>query len=355
MYTVDQQKAISGYLSIPGMINHMSRVRAPRMDPRVEFPPQILPGVGPEFRYDPVTNPYGARGDVYDHTVNVYGEIPNTPFPGDAEFAQRPLDNVGVQYGLKALNDGAISVAQFLDLNAVIGGFDIDFNQIPSRTTAYLDATHRAYQGGRILGAGNGLASIPIITRMGGGDLAVNGDVHVRYHAHSIRARLINANGDADNQVIVGNQAPINLLIEQMGRWLTAVVSDPSNKPLAQKVVANKPADVVDACWSGGVKIVEPQTLSGTGQCNTLFPVGLAPELVAGAPIALDIIKCQLKPIDMSDYAVAFSSEELAQLNAIFPNGVCDWSKPGVEQVKSVPWASFGPSPVNLLFDVLNP
>jgi hypothetical protein len=52
---------------------------------------------------------------------------------------------------------------------------------------------------------------------------------------------------------------------------------------------------------------------------------------------------------------VAFSSEELAQLNAIFPNGVCDWSKPGVEQVKSVPWASFGPSPVNLLFDVLNP
>jgi hypothetical protein len=355
MYTVAQQKAISGYLSIPGMINHMSQVRAPRMDPRVAFPPEILPGVGPEFRYDPVTNPYGARGDVYDHTVNVYGEIPDTPFPGDAEFAQRPLDNVGVQYGLKALNDGAISVAQFLDLNAVIGGFDIDLNHITSRTTAYLGATHRAYQGGRILGGGNGLASIPVITRMGGGDLAVNGDVHVRYHAHSIRARLINANGHADNQVIVGNQAPIDLLIEQMGRWLTAVVSDPSNKPLAQKVVKNKPADVVDACWSGGVKIVELQTLSGAGQCNTLFPVGTAPEFVAGAPIALDIIKCQLKPIDMSDYAVAFSSEEQTQLNAIFPDGVCDWSKSGVEQVKSVPWASFGPSPVNLLFDVLNP
>ncbi len=100
------------------------------MDPRIEFPPEILPGVGPQFRYDPVTNPYGARGDVYDHTVNVYGKIRNTPFHGDKRFAQRPLDNVGVQYGLKALNDGVITVDQFLDLNAMIGGFDIDFNHV---------------------------------------------------------------------------------------------------------------------------------------------------------------------------------------------------------------------------------
>ena len=121
VYTVDQQKAISGYLSIPGQLQEMSVVRGNRMDPRIEFPPEILPGVGPQFRYDPTTNPYGARGDVYDHTVNVYGKIPNTPFHGDARFAQRPLDNVGVQYGLKALNDGVITVDQFLDLNAMIG------------------------------------------------------------------------------------------------------------------------------------------------------------------------------------------------------------------------------------------
>jgi hypothetical protein len=87
VYTVDQQKAISGYLSIPGQLQEMSVVRGNRMDPRIEFPPEILPGVGPQFRYDPTTNPYGARGDVYDHTVNVYGKIPNTPFHGDARFA----------------------------------------------------------------------------------------------------------------------------------------------------------------------------------------------------------------------------------------------------------------------------
>jgi len=352
-YTIDQQKAISGYLSIPGQIQEMSRVRGDRMDPRIAFPPEILPGVGPQFRYDPATNPFGARGDVYDHTVNVYGKIRNTPSPGHKRFAQRPLDNVGVQYGLKALNDGAISVDDFLHLNKHIGGVDIDFNHIPTRTTTYPGATRRAHEGGRILGGGNGLADMAIITRMGGNDLVVAGDVHLRYHSYSIRQRLINANGQADNQVIVGNLAPSDLLIEQMGRWLAAVAADTSKESLAKKVVSNKPVDVVDACWTtGGVKIVEKQTLNGPGQCNALFPAGVPPEVVAGAPIELDVIKCRLKPIDSRDYKVPFTAQQRLELEAIFPDGVCDWSKRGVYQVKSVPWASFGPSPVNLLFDV---
>jgi len=352
-YTVDQVKAITGYLSIPGQINEMSRVRGDRMDPRIAFPDEIVAGVGAQFRYDPLTNPYGARGDVYDHTVNVYGTIRNTPFPGDSKFAQRPLDNVGVQYGLRALNDGKITVDDFLDMNANMGGVDIDFNRIPSRTVHYPDATKRAYQGGRILYGGNGLASMPIITRMGGGDLDPDGDVHLRYHSQAIRQRLVNANGHFGNQVIVGNLAPSELLIDQMGQWLTAVVGDASRRSLAAKVVANKPADVVDACWTtAGVKIVELQTLDGPGQCNQLFPVGVPPEYVAGAPIELDAIKCQLKRVDMSDYKVAFTAEQRARLSAIFPKGVCDWSRKGVKQVQAVPFASFGPSPENLVFDV---
>jgi len=153
--------------------------------------------------------------------------------------------------------------------------------------------------------------------------------------------------------VVVGNLAPSELLIDQMGQWLTAVVADGSRRSLAAKVVANKPADVVDACWTtAGVKIVERQTLDGPGQCNQLFPVGVPPEYVAGAPIALDVIKCQLKRIDMSDYKVAFTSQQRARLSQIFPKGVCDWSRKGVKQVKVVPFASFGPSPENLVFDV---
>ena len=241
-------------------------------------------------------------------------------------------------------------------MNANIGGVDIDFNRIPSRTTTYLPATSRAYEGGRILYGGNGMASTAVITRMGGNDLIVTGDVHLRYHSFALRQRLVNANGNSDNQVIVGNLAPGELLIEQMGRWLAAVAADTSNKSLAKKVVANKPADVVDACWTTtGEKIVERQTLNGPGRCNQLFPAGVPPEYVAGAPISLDIIKCKLKSIDNRDYAVPFTAAQRARLRATFPDGVCDWSKRGVRQVASVPWASYGPSPVNLLFDVQDP
>ena len=361
VFSVAQMKAISGYLSVgpvaggivPGMINHMSNVRAPRMDPRDTFPDEIVAGMRTRDRYDPATNSDGARGDVYDHTVNVYGVIPNTPSPGTAKFAQRPLDNVGLQYGLKALNDGVITVDQFLDVNEVIGGFDIDFNHVGNRTVHYKDATKRAYQGGRILNGGGGLASMAIITRMGAGDLNVNGDVHVRYHAQAIRQRLINANGNANNQAVYGNLAPMDLMIEQVSRWLTAVKADTSDRSLREKVIANRPSDVVDACWTtAGVKIVEPQTLDGPGQCNALFPVGLSPELVAGSPINADIIKCQLKSIDMNDYKMSFSTQQRAKLQAIFPDGVCDWSKKGVKQVKSRTWASYGPSPVNQVFDI---
>jgi len=349
-YSVAQQKAISGFLEVKNIAFLSGRTgtagSAQRMDPREAFPAEVPVGL----RYDPVSNPTGARGSVYDHTVNVYGRIPGTPGAG---FAQRPLDNVGVQYGLKAFNDGVITLDQFIDLNSKIGGFDIDLNQIPTRTEGYVDAIRRAYQGGRILNGGNGLASTPIITRMSPGDTAVDGNIHLKFWSHAIRARLLKANGHVDNHVIVGELASIPLLIEQMDRWLTAIIADTTSTTKAQKVVKNKPADAVDACWTTtGEKIVETQTLTGSGKCNTLFPVGTSSYLVAGAPIALDVIKCQLKPITSSDYKSTLSTADLTRLNQTFPKGVCDWTKPGVEQVKSVTWASFGPSPVNLLFDV---
>ncbi|MFO1196911.1 MAG: DUF6351 family protein, partial [Burkholderiaceae bacterium] len=138
--------------------------------------------------------------------------------------------------------------------------------------------------------------------------------------------------------------------------WLTAIVADKSDLSKAAKVVKNKPADAVDACWTAdGTKIVEKMTAFGSGQCNTLDPGGSSPNLVAGAPLASDIIKCQLKPITVADYKNGLTPSQMVRLNSIFPQGVCDWSKPGVEQVRSTAWASFGPSPVNLVFDITRP
>jgi hypothetical protein len=35
---------------------------------------------------------------------------------------------------------------------------------------------------------------------------------------------------------------------------------------------------------------------------------------------------------DPADYAKPFNAGQWARLQAIFPTGVCDWSKPGLEQ-----------------------
>jgi hypothetical protein len=93
-------------------------------------------------------------------------------------------------------------------------------------------------------------------------------------------------------------------------------------------------------------------TSKPTTKCSTLYPVYSNPRHEAGGPLAANVLKCQLKPIDAKDYRVQFSAAERTRLDAIFPAGVCDWSKPGVNQTTVVPWASFGPSPKNLVFDI---
>jgi glucose dehydrogenase len=110
-----------------------------------------------------------------------------------------------------------------------------------------------------------------------------------------------------------------------------------TNAPVAihDKIVNAKPADLVDACFTnnGTVKIAELQLFQGATVCNQLYPSHSSPRMVAGEPVANDVLKCQLKPINTGDYAVAFSPTELTQLAVIFPQGVCDFSKPGVGQV----------------------
>jgi len=72
----------------------------------------------------------------------------------------------------------------------------------------------------------------------------------------------------------------------------------------------------------------------------------------AGVSLASNNLKCQLKPIDLADYKASLSANDLNRLRSVFPSGVCDYSKPGVSFAKVVPWASFGPSKVNLVFDI---
>jgi hypothetical protein len=285
--------------------------------------------------YDPVKNPTGARCTVQDMRVNIYGRDPRTG------FARKPQDNVGLQYGLAALNSGAITVDEFLELNEKIGGNDIDGNFTPQRSTGDAIAIRAVYESGLMNSGGGGLANVPILHTRPYTDAA--GDIHDRHRDFAIRARLEKANGRSDNQVIwvgpprVRNQpGPVDLAalsLDAMTRWLDNIAADPA--PLsADKVVRNKPAEAVDAYWdSTGKKIIEKATFSGATGFNKMYPVHSEPRLVAGAPLANDVMKCQLKPINFNDYKAAFTDAQKSRLRAIFPTGVCDFSKPGVEQV----------------------
>lgn len=350
-YSADQKRAISGFLE-PGNIDAMSG-QARRIDPVASFPAAILPGVGPEFRYDPATNPRGARATVYDHTRNVYGV--------DADgVALRPIDNRGVQYGLKALNEGAISAEEFIALNRDIGGLDRDLRPQAARTVGDLPAIERAYRSGRIVHGGGGLAAMPIIDLRDYNDAAAAGEIHNRIHSFSMRERLQRANGHLDNHVMLSAAGtydlPIPAVLDQMDRWMTGIALDATpGRSAIDKVRAHRPADLVDACWIDGVRHVEPQVAFGSGRCNARYPTGLTPRMVAGGPVADDVVQCELKPLDRADYRVSLTQEQWTALHAVFPEGVCDWSRPGRGQAASLPWQSFGPSTVNQLFDILRP
>jgi hypothetical protein len=55
--------------------------------------------------------------------------------------------------------------------------------------------------------------------------------------------------------------------------------------------------------------------------------------MVAGESVANNVLKCRLKSIQTDDYHVSFTSAQRARLKAIFPQGVCDFTKPGIGQV----------------------
>jgi hypothetical protein len=333
-FSDEQKRAVAGFVNLATMVN-VDKTAAGRIQV-LEYCPPVLP---PSMRYNAASNPKGARCDVFDHTVNSYGRDPKTG------FARRPLDNVGVQYGLKALNEGVITRAQFLELNERIGGFDNDGNVVAARSQGDLVAIRAAYRTGRLTSGGGGLAATPIIDYRNYLDDQKDGNIHLRYHSFSLRERLTKANGYADNHVMFtedsrgGNTASAvgREAIAQMDRWLTKLADDPSNDSPIVKIRRAKPADLVDACWTRGdapQKIAETQTRELSSRCAQIYPTASFPREVAGSPVASDIIKCSVRPIQASDYKTPFSADELARLKKIFPEGVCDWSRPGVGQQK---------------------
>src|SRR5262249_37896532 len=70
------------------------------------------------------------------------------------------------------------------------------------------------------------------------------------------------------------------------------------------------------------------------------------PRVVAGEPLATDIVKCQVRPLVRSDYLpIQFNDRDWARMLATFPSGVCDYTRPGVDQQPPLPRQTYEDGP----------
>jgi hypothetical protein len=164
--------------------------------------------------------------------------------------------------------------------------------------------------------------------------------VHDGYHSLVARARLMKANGNIDNHVRlvmheVGHRRPDSILglvspraVGLLDQWVTEILADVSDTPQVRKVAAHRPTDLADACYTS-----ETTRITDMNRCAGLFPIGTDARMVAGAPWSNDVLKCTLKPVAERDYTQSLTTGQLAALSQVFPEGVCDWTQPGVGQV----------------------
>ncbi|WP_116367079.1 DUF6351 family protein [Parahaliea mediterranea] len=307
--------------------------------------------------------------------INIYGRA-------EDGFAATTWDNVGVQYGLQAFVDGNISATEFLDLNWAVGSwknepemvqegcpfildlcFALDDNQplYPDQidpwswrnaatATGSEPAPRKAADPGAIAAAfdagmvNHGAVDIPLIDLRH--YLEEELDMHNSHQSFAARQRLLNFDGDASNQVIwfvdrnpdgdnVDNTMAAFAVLDE---WMANIRDNPE-----ASVGENRPASAVDSCFnSNGNLIASGDDVwngilddEAPGACTQRFPVYSTSRIVAGAPVTGDVFKCQLQSVEEAfDNGVYGSwiptTEQRQRLLKIFPDGVCDYSQPGL-------------------------
>lgn len=320
--------------------------------------------------YDPVTNPNGARCNAWSWAESIWGRVPGSVQARDTR------DNTGIQYGLKALQSGVITGEEFVTLNEIVGGNDRDTNLTTARTQADTEALNIAYRAGIVM-SGAQLAKTAIIDMRGYDDSLIDVPpgfagipaaslqgvalfgIHHQWRSFSIRDRLDRDAGGHANQVMwrfgrSGFSAPAALASDAyltMDQWLTTLKADTSSASIEQKVRNARPASATDYCLlSGDAAQSTKVTNAATCDADLYLAPRTSPRQVAGGPRTEDILKCQLKPVDAAEYGGRLNAGQLARLNAVFPSGVCDWTKPGVGQQAAVSPLNFKAGPGGVPF-----
>lgn len=287
------------------------------------------------------SNPRGVKCDLFTRFRDQLG------MDGDG-YVKRPADNVGVQYGLKALRSGSITVDQFLDLNRRVGGLDRDGAFQAARTTGDADAVRRMYRNDLIM-SGTRLGDVPVLDARSDW----NHDMHDNSQYLFTHQRVLRSTGTAPNHVQWFDTTerefglPSAALEEQskgaLDRWVSAITSDSRTYASpAAKATANRPAGVRNSCFVAG-----QQTAWTPGSvCEKAFTYYGDARVAAGGPLTNDVVKCRLQAPVRSSYGVAFTQAQWTALRAAFPAGVCDYSRPG--QYQSAPtgtWLTYGAGP----------
>lgn len=275
-------------------------------------------------------------------------------------YARQTWDNVGVQYGLAALRRGDISADTFLHLNANIGGWKppgemqpeqfwrlngghlIDFDpwsshnmhlspdggQTPAeRSVADPGAITAAFRSGQVF---TGKLDIPIVDLRH--YLEPELDMHHLSASFSTRLRL-QSEGREDQQLI----------------WVTAKPHSPISESLTLLThwleQGKRPEQANDRCFmSDGTLIAAGQDVwngawngLADGACMKRYPSYGTSRSQAGEGLRGDLFKCQRIPVEdalaRGDYAPVDMAPHLTRLKQIFPDGVCDYRQPGVEQL----------------------
>lgn len=413
-YLALQWPALYGHLPINPVVSDLAFFPSAYPDQ------EDCPGLnGKADTYHKETRPDGLRCGLIDYMATQFGTRPPEVWSPNEQLLARgfggiPLDNVGVQYGLRALQEGLITADQFLAVNREIGGFDVDIDYQAQRTSADLQALTNAYRTGAINTAEN-LANVPIIDLRGPDP----GIAHDAYHSWQTRARLEKAQGHARNHTIWYGAFPLagdtiftTEALYVMDAWLAGIETDGSDADINDKVIANKPIEARDRClpvssvfseygpfvpytgnlltpdptWSEPDMTALPRPPAALGQivdvvtgqvCGLdLGALGLpsvitdvlspitdevvaaqslivqtrfgTPRTVAGDSIETLNNKCALRPVDPADYPAnlltgTYDPEAMArEVAKIFPDGVCDYSRPPVGTVPTETWLHYG-------------
>jgi hypothetical protein len=360
LYFEDPSRWASGVVWSPtqmaqveGHASHLNAVVADEglfkaaLNPENACPGTADPVAGdPTTRYDSETNPTGVRCSVLDLLVNQLGPRPESVWTPQEKaaghgFGGVPFANTGVLYGLSALKAGTITAAQFVDLNAKVGGLDVDSELTPGRITGDPASIARAYRTG-LIDEANHLDEVAMINH-GGPDPGI---AHDYAHAFWTQERLMADQGNTDNRVMWFGPTPLigdvnwaNEALTRMDEWLSAVEKDHGPTPLATKIATDRPDDVTDRCVVG-----ETADVCDVEELQVLQTRLSTPRQEAGGPVANDKVACALEPLDPAAFdfmLVPFTDAEWASLEATFPDGVCDWSQPGQGQGPAQTWLRY--------------